>query len=172
MDKWSEGTEFPFVWELTRNLRNTHPIATRAAAAVNTTCGNRGTPGPEPIWQPTNGSATEADVMAAVERLIDEGFGPSNLVVLCSSTSLGAKLRERSVASFSFGKWGGRGIAVETTYRFKGLEAQAVVLALSDTYSAKTNLDAYVGMTRARSVLIVIGPTTIQESLRWQHMQP
>lgn len=166
---WSDGSSFPFVWELTRNLRNTQPIAARVAAAVGVACGDKGIPGPEPVWQSTNGSPTEKDVLAAVERLVEEGFGPSNLVVLCSTPSLGAKLRERSVGPFSFGKWGGRGIAVETIARFKGLEAQAVVLVLPDTHNPELNLEAYVGMSRARSVLVVVGPTTSRKSLSWQH---
>lgn len=154
---WLQGTEHSFVWELTRNLRNTHPIAARVAAAVNNECRDTGVAGPLPLWQLSDGMPGEKDVLFAVERLLSEGFGPSNLVVLCGSASLAARLRERTVGGYSFGQWGGRGLVVETVSRFKGLEAQAVILALSPISEAEDRTVAYVGMSRARSVLVVIG---------------
>lgn len=121
-----------------------------------------------PIWRLSNGPAAEKDVIGAVEKLLDEGFKPSNLVVLCSTGGLVSKLRERSVGRFSFGQWGGRGIPVETISRFKGLEAQAVVLAISAVSVDKDVVEAYVGMSRGRSILVVIGDGSSRQSLNWQ----
>lgn len=164
---WLRESEFPFAWELTRNMRNTQPIAERVAAVINVGYRGEGIPGPQPIWMATDGATREADVMSAAERLLNEGFRPSNLVVLCESPDLVARLRERVVGSCSFGSWGGRGIAVETIPRFKGLEAQAVILALSCPSKTDNRTEAYVGMSRARSLLWVIGDKANYQLLNW-----
>lgn len=164
---WLHGLELPFAWELTRNMRNTQPIADRVAAVVSTTYRGKGPAGPIPIWQVSDGEVREGDVVSAVERLLREGFGPSNLVVLCGSRILVDRLRERTVGNHSFGAWGSRGIAVETIARFKGLESPAVVLALSAASVSGNRTEAYVGMSRARSVLIVIGDKESQQPLNW-----
>jgi hypothetical protein len=90
---WDLAPNYPFVWRLTRNMRNTLPIAKRVAAIVGGDEQGRGIPGPAPIWQISEGPAKERDVMVAVEYLLDEGFGPENLAVLCSSAQLAEKLR-------------------------------------------------------------------------------
>lgn len=164
---WSHGIELPFVWVLTRNMRNTQPIADRVAAVVNTTYRGEGPAGPAPIWQVSDGAAREGDAVSAVEYLLSEGFAPSDVVVLCESRTLVDRLRERTVGNHSFGSWGGRGIAVETVARFKGLESTAVVLALPNDSINGDKTEAYVGMSRARSMLIVIGDKTSQKSLSW-----
>ena len=112
----------------------------------------------------SSGSPQEQDVMPVVELLIDEGFKPSDMVVLCGSMTLANKLRERTAGPYSFGLWGSQGIAVETISRFKGLDAQAVVLALP---SVENLTEAYVGMSRARSVLFVIGDESSRSRLNW-----
>jgi hypothetical protein len=165
---WDLAAEYPFVWELTRNMRNTLPIAKRVAAIVGGDAQGRGVPGPNPIWRPAEGPARERDVISAVEELLDEGFGPANLVVLCGSTRMAEKLRERSIGPFSFGLWGSRGIPVETIARFKGLESQAIVLALDGPFAADGHVSAYVGISRARSVLVVIGDDAHRHKLSWE----
>jgi hypothetical protein len=169
---WSHGSEYSFTWKLNRNMRNTQPIAARVAATMKIECQDRGVSGPIPTWQLSEGMPREKDVLSAVERLLNEGFGPSNLVVLCGSASLVAQLRERSVGSYSFGQRGGRGIAVETISRFKGLEEQAIVLALSSIPESEDRIEAYVGMSRARSVLLVIGSEADRQALNWPIEKP
>lgn len=165
---WDLATDYPFVWELTRNMRNTLPIAKRVSAIVGGNVESRGIPGPAPIWRSSEGHAKERDVVNAVEYLLDEGFGPQDLVVLCGSTRLAARLRERLIGPFSFGHWGGRGIPVETVSRFKGLESQAIVLVLDGPFSPEGRTSAYVGMSRARSVLVVVGDDADQPPLSWE----
>ncbi len=54
-----------------------------------------GATGPAPIWRDIdNPKRPERDVIALVERLVDEGFGPKNMVVLCNSPSLVDRLRQ------------------------------------------------------------------------------
>lgn len=164
---WSLLADYPFIWELTRNMRNTLPIAKRVSAVAGGDSQGRGIPGPAPIWRSSDGQATERDVVNAVEQLLDEGFGPQNLVVLCGSARLAERLRERSIGPFSFGRWGSRGIPVETVSRFKGLESQAIVLALDEPFGLEGRTSAYVGMSRARSVLVVVGDDVHRSALSW-----
>jgi hypothetical protein len=112
-------------------------------------------------------AAAEGEAISAVERLLDEGFGPSNIVVLCHSASLVASLRSYTVGAFSFGKWGSKGIPVETISRFKGLESEAIVLVPPVDFSDKERTASYVGMSRARSILIAIGTADQRAFVNW-----
>lgn len=165
---WDLATDYPFVWELTQNMRNTLPIAKRVSAIVGGDAQGRGIPGPTPVWRSSEGHAKERDVVNAVEHLLEEGFGPQNLVILCGSARLAERLRERSIGPFSFGLWGSRGIPVETVSRFKGLESQAIVLVLDGPFAPDGRTSAYVGMSRARSVLVVVGDEADQPPLSWE----
>jgi hypothetical protein len=92
-------------------------------------------------------------------------------VVLVDDPRLVDRLRERSVGPFSFGRWGSRGIAVETISRFKGLEAAAVVLTLSEP-GPQQRTQVYVGMSRARSLLVAVGPDAAREAVNWSETPP
>lgn len=163
---WASGAGTHFSWQLTRNLRNTHPIAERVAAAIGAQVASRGVSGPAPLWRDVHDRRhVEREVLTVVERLVDEGFGPDKLVVVCCSVSLVGRLRERTVGPYSFGEWGSRGIAVESVARFKGMEAEAVVLVLADDDQNRT--ETYIGMSRARSVLVTIGAPQQRISTNW-----
>jgi hypothetical protein len=170
---WSAGTEYDFDYTLSRNLRNTQPIAEKVAAVVGIAAHARGVPGPLPRWRTSKDRRNqEGDVVSAVETLLDAGFNPTNLVVLCESAPLATRLRERSVGAYSFGRWGSRGIPVETVARFKGLESEAVVLVLDEGESEDQRTSAYIGMSRARSVLTVVGTQSQQSFLGWSSSGP
>lgn len=166
---WLGSRDDVFVFELARNLRNTQPIAEKVAAVLGEPLKPpKGAEGPQPRWRDIRDSKRpQGDVIAAVEHLIDEGFGPGNLVVLCSAPTLVTRLREHAVGPYSFGRWGGRGIPVETIARFKGMEAEAAVLVLEDGEIEQDLTIAYVGLSRPRSVLVAIGTQRKQASLRW-----
>lgn len=167
---WSRDPRHPFVFELTRNMRNTRPIAERVAATIPITCKDRGITGPQPIWRVTKGSPRESDVVAAVEPLLDEGFTPANIVILCEDTPLANRLRERSIGPYSFGHWGSRGVPVESISRFKGLDASAVVLVLAENHGTSNQVQAYVGMSRARSLLVVVGSDATKRAVNWSRL--
>jgi superfamily I DNA/RNA helicase len=164
---WATASRHPFVFELTRNMRNTRPIAERVAAAIAALCTDSGVPGPQPIWRSSAGSPRESDIVMAVERLLDDGLTPANIVVLCEDSNLANRLRERSIGAYSFGRWGSRGVPVESISRFKGLDAAAVVLALADNNESSQRAQAYVGMSRARSLLVVVGSKAKQKTVNW-----
>lgn len=165
--EWSTDPRHPFVYELTRNMRNTRPIAERVAATIAVTCKDRGVAGPKPIWRTTDGAPRESDVVAAVEPLLDQGLTPASIVVLCEDAALANRLRERSIGAYSFGCWGSRGLPVESVSRFKGLDAAAVVLVLAENKGPAHQAQAYVGMSRARSLLVVVGSGATKKAVNW-----
>jgi hypothetical protein len=159
--------EYPFVWELTVNLRNTEPIAQKVSQSIGGLSKPNGASGPLPTWRISNPTQGVGPVLDAVEALLDGGFGPQNIVVLCVSASTAASLRSHTIGSYSFGSWKSKGVPVETVNRFKGLESEALVLVLAETDSYSQQVSGYIGMSRARSVLIVIGSQAQQQQLHW-----
>lgn len=165
---WRDANErWPFTYELTQNLRNSRPIAEKVARTIGTPGPTRGADGVEPTWKETRASDTEQAVMAALEQLFDAGFGPKDVVVLCQTRERATRLRERVVGPYSLGSWGGRGVPVETIARFKGLESEAIVLALEKDDDERLKAVGYVGLSRARSVLIVAGSRQNRKMLNW-----
>lgn len=164
---WHKAMNQSFVYRLNRNMRNTQQIAMQVAASIKAEYRGNGVAGPIPVWHATQIEPSEGDIVDAVEHLITEGFSASAIAVLCDSPSLVSRMRERSVKETSFGRWGSHGIPVETIGRFKGLEAQAIILVLSAPYSDATKVAAYIGMSRARTVLFVLGTESFQQQLGW-----
>jgi hypothetical protein len=166
---WAQSqAQFDFSWELSKNLRNSDPIAEKVANLYMTPIQTRHLDGPKPVWRDlTDERAASSDVIAVVEKLLNEGFSHSSITVLCQDGSLVEDLRERLIGPFSFGKWGGNGIAVETIGRFKGMESEAVVLVINQGISEADRMAAYVGISRARSVLMLIAPPKMKPFLNW-----
>lgn len=163
--------EWPIV-ELQLNCRNTVPIARWVARIAGDPEPTEGADGRAPIIVPVSEAShlvtTAQDV---VGRLLDEeGLKPHQIVVLVDSRPLAEKLRVRTVGEWSFCEPAGHGVAVETIHRFKGLEADVVVLLLSSpgATSRKGILDVtlYVGLSRARSLLLVIASSEVLGPLR------
>lgn len=168
---WKKDGDWQFVYELHDNLRNTLPIATRVARSIQSGEPTRGASGPSPVWRDSHESKKRTrDALNALEQLIEEGFGPGRIVVLCESPAHVQKLRDTIVGPYSLGAWGSRGIPVETIARFKGLESEAVVLVLEREIAEQGRVLAYVGMSRARSMLLVVGPHQSRRLLNWDHV--
>lgn len=62
---------------------------------------------------------------------------------------------------------GSRGVPVESVSRFKGLDAAAIVLALAENKGPAHQAQAYVGMSRARSLLVVVGSEATRKAVNW-----
>jgi len=165
---WRSAQSGEFTYHLTKNLRNTQPIAERAAAAIELPAAKFGAEGPPPVWRMSNERKNRfRDAVAAIERMVEEGFTPANLVVLCESAQLAGRLRDETVGPYSLGNWNGRGIPVETLARFKGMEAEAAVVVLEDNPERSGRLMGYVGLSRPRSALTVVGPPARKSQLNW-----
>lgn len=165
---WSSGLNSELRYELQINLRNTRPIAKKVASSVGASIPTRGVDGPTPIWRDVHDpKRIERDVIAVAESLVDEGYGPKRLIVLCQTTRHIGRLREHTVGPYSFGQWGGNGIPVESISRFKGLESEAVIVVLEEGIVGRDHILSYVGISRARSLLAVIGTQAQRNAINW-----
>lgn len=169
---WSAHADLGFSFELHRNLRNTHPIAQKVSACIGETLRPPfGVDGPRPKWRDLKDQRRPIpEILSAVEQLVDEGFGPKNMVVLCSSPHTSQLLREHSVGPYSFGAWRSNGIPVETVARFKGMETEAAVLVLEGADANSDRTMAYVGLSRPRSTLVVVADPLKQSFVNWQKL--
>jgi hypothetical protein len=122
-----------------------------------------------PQGQPTvimNVSADHAADRAAqvvVQLIRDEKLQPGDIAVLAATTSLANSMKGRlltgRLAVTDALTRATQAVVVDTIATFKGLEALAVVL-LVDATTANNQELCYVGVSRARALLIVVGPIT------------
>jgi superfamily I DNA and RNA helicase len=80
------------------------------------------------------------------------------VIVLTATSAANSALADvERVGSFDLKAFGeeGSGIAVESVWRFKGLERPAVIV--TDLTESTRDALRYVAMTRARSVLVMVG---------------
>ena len=155
--------------ELTKNCRNARPISLRVAAIAESDLDDFGVDGPDAKWSDLNHHAdVPALVQRIVEKLLREGFGKSDLVVLCESAPLAQQLRGTKVADTEFCTLGDPGIATETIGRFKGLEALAIILVLDRDPPELPDRNAYVGFSRARTYLHVVASPKRRAIVKWQ----
>jgi len=150
------------------NCRNTNQITERVNATIGLDSEALGADGPNPRWHHSN-SAEEAVgiVLSRCQELIkSEGVRPDQLAVLATERWLIDQLRQRTVAGHPLVPSDETGVTAETVHRFKGLEAE-VVLLLAPRVIDNFDRLAYVGMSRAKAVLEVVGPTSAAEALGW-----
>ena len=153
---------------LETNCRNTLQIARRVAAVAAVGSDDRAAGGPEPIWTEVSSPGRMAgEVVDAAAELLEDGFAPHEVVVLCENAALRRELASRALPGTVFTGHGGRGVVVETIGRFKGLEADAVIVALDGVLPEDPDRSAYVGFSRARSFLRVLGSPRRRRRTRW-----
>lgn len=154
-------------YELTINCRNTHPIAEKVAGVFSNTLEDHGAKGPEPKWSTLKPKAEVTGFICdTIADLLDEGFEARDIVVLCEDAGLAERVSQMTAGNASCCRYGGRGIVVETIARFKGLDSAAVILVLNASSEAP-DVPAYIGFSRARSYLRVIGPNDRQRLCNW-----
>ena len=156
-DGWTRG-------ELVTNCRNTYDIARLVRAFLN------GAPvpkvRPESVIRWTEARSTDEAVEAVrteLARFEFEERDPESILV----ETVGSPLREALRQSLGLVPWEGRGqgsVVCETVHRSKGLEADTVLL-VATTGDVEDRL-LYVGISRAVSELIVIGPQVLADRLQ------
>lgn len=161
---YGRETELParmLAFPLEENVRNTqkiHSAAARFASGDHGIC--IGPDGGDVRYEfATTPRAVRSVVGRVLHQLInDEGLKREDVIVLTATSAANSALADvERVGSFDLKAFGkdGSGIAVESVWRFKGLERPAVII----TDLTETTRDAlrYVAMTRARSVLVMVG---------------
>lgn len=140
----------------------------RVAAISGSQLDDLGVDGPAVKWTDlTNRRDAPRVVQRTVERLLGAGFAREDIVVLCESPWLVKRLREMAVADTGFCELGRAGVATETIGRFKGLEALAVVVVLDADDPGVPDRSAYVGFSRARSLLHVVASPIRKSLVGW-----
>ena len=167
---------------LTSNCRNTAPIHDVGYAFYSgETIDGPELPGPAVEREAIDGDEPQADAVGHRVRkwLVDEALRPQDVVVLVAKKPK-AYVYELLQAKSTHGRvpWAmedhgrPRSVLVDTVARFKGLEAQAVVLWLGDEVIDEEQWETvYVGATRAKSLLCIIGSRAALKALR-AHCSP
>ena len=168
---WERGWEAEtdgVVFDLTVNCRNTRPIAETVARVADLPVCDRAVPGPTPSWMEAAAGSDALNVARdQVVDLLDGGFAPTDVVVLCETADDVRQLREMALPESTFVELGGNGVVVETIGRFKGLEATAAVVLLSPSTATSPDRSAYVAFSRAKAELRVVAERRRRTSARW-----
>lgn len=171
-DLYQRGWNIPdglIEFELTINCRNSRPIAERVAAIFGDVLLGREVEGPPPKFiEVDRREQLLPCLLRLVETLIfEEAVTADQLVVLTDAPDLVYELRRMGVSDMLFTTLTGHGIPVETILRFKGLEREVVILVITNNPADLKKL-AYVGLSRARAALYVVGATDVRRSIAWQ----
>lgn len=163
----SDLESFPLDW----NCRSTLAITRKVCAVYGDVPLVIGTEGARPQWIRADSlDAAVRTVQEVVDALLaDEGLSPEQVAVLSDSRSAVDRLRSMTVSSASFVGIGEVGVVAESVQRFKGLEADIVILLLVGKAWPDSDIRsiAYVGMSRARAMLLVVGPKTLRTVVGW-----
>ena len=169
---WAVPGSWPRL-SLDLNCRNTHPIAELVAHIYGDEVETMHGDGTVPVAHACEGQEEAAQVVQSmVHRLLtDEDLRPEQVTVLSDNRRFVKRLRSKLAGDQPFTSRGGTGVVAETVQRFKGLESDVVVLRLSDsllTSPDKGRRLAYVGMSRARLVLVIIASRKVLAALGLQ----
>ena len=154
--------------ELIVNCRNTHQIADllqRLGGAPAAPGAPEGAPVIFVTCQPGHVVAKVGEMLE--ELVVESQIDPANILVVTGHTALRDRIREESPGGFACAPWEDRhggDIVCETIHRMKGLERDAVILATNDDDLGDHLL--YVGMSRAVSRLVVVGPSVLMARLQ------
>lgn len=147
---------------LTKNLRNTkriHALSSRHYAGHPVEA--IGPEGAEVNWIDTSGSPLRAALDACVAGYVGhEGIAPNDVVLLFArAEDLARALQNQTIGGCPIAPPGLHrqgAVSADTVRRFKGLERPVVILIADEHLAADREL-AYVGLSRARSHLAVVG---------------
>ena len=104
----------------------------------------------------------------ALHRLVSEGqIDPADVVVLTQARALKDRLVGQQLAGLVLESTDERdaGVLVETIHRFKGLEAAAAIVVLDRLETDRDRALAYIGLSRPRVHLSVVGPADLVSAL-------
>ena len=154
--------------ELDENLRNTQEIAAAFDPLYGRSVRARGPEGPPARLVRSTDQAAVDDADRAVAQLLGEGYPPSSIAVL--TTYKRHPQHDRLVRAMGAAAYWDSFDADEVFYTtvqsFKGLERPVVVLAVNGfNFDAVEREILHVGMSRARSLLVVVADPRTMEAV-------
>ena len=157
---------------LDQNCRNTVEIAARVSAAASVETKTLGIHGVDPVFKDAETDQQIRKALASsLDRLINVGtLDPSQVTVLSNWTGDVRDLDDVTLKGVALRASPNDGVFVETIGRFKGLESDAIVILLHDEEPTQLRRHAYVGLSRARAVLHVIGSGSVRGTLNWNNI--
>ncbi len=159
---------------LTINCRNTIPIAKLVNVAANLPTAFKGVDGPTPEFLHCS---SFSEIKSNIGKILEKwqlklGIEIKNVAVLTASRKLFEQCDNSLTGNFKLNNGLKNTVFVDTIKRFKGLERDAVILVFptdADGYDkGMATRDEvlkllYIGMSRAKILLTVIGDETIQD---------
>jgi hypothetical protein len=168
---YREDWEPPFdavEYTLDLNCRNTNQIDAVVARVYGDDLSAHGADGPEPEFHAVESpEGIDKALRGILHRLVNEGaIPPDRVVILTQRRETKDRLIGQTSAGLTLGTIGTPDtIAVDTIYRFKGLEADAVIVILDRLEKDRDRALAYIGLSRARFQLVVVAPPGVGEAL-------
>jgi hypothetical protein len=166
---WSPPFETgTFEYLLTKNCRNTRPVAEKVAAVFGGGVKTNKVGGPKPKFHIVDSSdAAVQRVLDRLAELLREGVEPTQIQVLSTTWGVADRLRGRDVDGVGLVAYGEDGIAVETVQRYKGLEAEAVIVVIAELDDELDRSLAYTGLSRAQTFLEAVGSEDVLNAIGW-----
>jgi hypothetical protein len=148
---------------LDQNCRNTLEIASQVNRLMPDAAPAQGVNGVTPTFKEE--SIPEKMAKAALSSIAgfirDGKLSPSQIAVICT------RREDVELVARGLGDINASGVTVDTIHRFKGLESDAVIVMLHEMDVEEIRRLAYVGMSRARAVLHVVGSAAVRAKLNW-----
>lgn len=152
-------------YHLDLNCRNTNQISEIVARIYGDDLPSRGTDGPEPVFASVESpEGANKALRGILHKLINEGnLSTDEVVVLTQKRATKDRLIGQTLAGLALETIEERtkGISVETIHRYKGLEATAAIVILERLEKERDKAIAYIGLSRPRAQLVVIGPEDV-----------
>ena len=168
VDDWEPPfDDEPFPLDL--NCRNTLPIAEKVAAVIGAEPLSMGADGLPPQFIVAESDREVRSVLdQAIGRMLsDEGVRPDQITILCDHRRIVNDLQGSIVGGTTVGALGSNGVVAETIHRFKGLEDDVVFVVLDEVETPQQQALAYIGMSRAKGLLVVVGSASLKAALQW-----
>lgn len=157
-----------FEYRLTKNCRNSRPVAEKVAAVFGGDVKTNKVEGPKPKFHVVSSAgAAVTRVLDRLAELLTEGVEPAQIQVLSTTWDIVERLRGRDVDGVALVAHGDDGIAVETVQRYKGMEAEVVIVVIPELDDELDRSLAYTGVSRAQTFLEVIGPEAVMNAMGW-----
>lgn len=154
-------------YHLVVNCRNTLQIASRVSRMIEIDMPVLGVEGPAPTFSVVKREDAIVQRVARIVRDLEtQGFHGRQIAILTTSAEMREGLTEAQFSPDDPDDALDDEVVVETVHRFKGLESDVVLFVPSGPRAGDRAL-AYVGMSRAKLVLIVVGTEETKRALNW-----